>query len=149
MKQNLGFIYESARRASGLTQERWSEYLGVSAEAVRGYESGAYFPTDEVLLRMADISGVKALPYWHLSQKSRVAAEILPELSDGKTIPEAVLGLLIRIEDFREDSMKELMRIAEDGKITEDERETYRLAMRRLQEMIRAAYELGYAKETP
>lgn len=147
MKLELGIIYANARQASGLTQERWAEYLGVSTEAVRSYELGAYLPTDEVLLRMADISGVKALPYWHLSQKSRVASSILPELDGGKTIPEAVLGLLIQIDDFREDGMKELMRIAADGKISDEERSVYQTAMRQLQNLIRRAYELGYAKE--
>ena len=149
MKENYGNIYRNARKAAGLTQERWAEFLGVSAEAVRQYESGMIMPAEDVLLSMADISGIKALPYWHLSQKSRIAAGILPELSDGKTIPEAVLALLIRLDDFREGSMKDLIRIAEDGKVTDDERRTYEHAMRQLNELIRIAYELGYARDTP
>lgn len=149
MKKDLGLCYRSARKASGLTQDRWAEFLGVSAEAVRGYESGTYFPSDDVLVRMTDISGLAVLPYWHLQQKSRVAAEILPDLEDGKTIPEAVLGLLIQIDDFRDDGMKELIRIAADGKVSDDEEEIYQSAMHQLQDLIRRAYELGYAKETP
>ena len=147
MNLRLGKIYESARAASGYTQERWAEYLGVSTEAVRSYELGKYFTTDEVLLRMADISGNKALPYWHLSQKSRVAAEILPKLEGTKSLPEAVLALLVQIEDFQEDGLKELMRIAADGKVSEDEVAAYRTAVAEIMELIRRAYACGYAKE--
>lgn len=147
MNLRLGKIYESARTASGFTQERWAEYLGVSTEAVRSYELGKYFPTDEVLLRMADISGNKALPYWHLSQKSRIAAAILPELEDERGLPEAVLGLLIRIDDFRETGMRSLLRIASDGKVSEDEQEAYADAIAQLNNLVRCAYAVGYAKE--
>lgn len=149
MNLRLGKIYESARAASGYTQERWAEYLGVSTEAVRSYELGKYFPTDEVLLRMADISGNKALPYWHLSQKSRVAADILPKLEGTKSLPEAVLALLVQIEDFQEDGLKELMRIAADGKITRDEGPIFDDCLRQLQQLIQKAYALVYAEEEP
>ena len=88
MKEDCGNIYKNARRASGLTQERWAEYLGVSTEAVRQYESGTIMPGDDVLLMMADISGMKILPYWHLSRKSRIAGAILPELDDQKGLPD-------------------------------------------------------------
>ncbi|MBR6353965.1 MAG: helix-turn-helix transcriptional regulator, partial [Oscillospiraceae bacterium] len=46
-------IYRNARQVSGLTQERWAEALGLSAEAVRQYEAGKILPSDEVVLRMA------------------------------------------------------------------------------------------------
>ena len=148
MNLRLGKIYESARTASGFTQERWAEYLGVSTEAVRCYELGKYVPTDEELMRMADISGNKALPYWHLSQKSRVAAEILPKIKKKKSLPEAVLALLVQIEDFQEDGLKQLMRIAADGKITRDETAVFDDCLRQLQQLIQKAYALTYAEET-
>ena len=96
---------------------------------------------------MADISGVKALPYWHLSRKSRIAAKILPELEEEKGLPEAVIGLLIQTDDFREDGMQELLRIAADGKISDEEKEIYTDSLRQLQELIRRAFALGFAKE--
>ena len=148
MNLALGKIYANARVASGYTQERWAEYIGVSTEAVRSYELGSYLPTDEVLLKMADISGMKALPYWHLSQKSRVAAEILPKLEGTKSLPEAVLALLVQIEDFQEDGLKELMRIAADGKITRDEAAIFNDCLTQLQKLMQKAFALTYAEET-
>lgn len=149
MERCFGNIYKNARMVAGLTQERWSEYLGVSPDTVRNYESGRTIPDEETLLCMADISGMKILPYQHLSQKSRIASGILPELEQERGLPEAVLGLLIQIDDFREDGMKELIRIAADGKISEDEATVFELCLHRLRELIKSAYALGYAREEP
>lgn len=146
MKNDCGNIYRNARVASGFTQERWAEFLGVSTEAVRQYENDAIMPSEEVLLRMADLSGMKILPYWHLSRKSRLAAAILPELEDQRGLPEAVLSLLIQIESFQDSGMKDLMRIAQDGRVDENELPDYENAIRQLHELVRSAYALGYAK---
>ena len=147
MEQQPRNIYKTARKVAGLTQERWAEMIGVSAEAVRQYEAGTIMPGDDVLLMMADISGMKILPYWHLSRKSRIAGAILPELDDQKGLPEAVLGLLIGIDDFKTVGLPQLLRIAADGKVSRDEEEAYRQAMGQLMDVVRLAYACGYAKE--
>ena len=92
MDPKSGNIYRNARITAGLTQERWAEYLGISPDSVRKYESGEMIPAEDILLMMADISGLKILPYWHLSQKSRIAGEILPTLEEQPALPQAVLG---------------------------------------------------------
>ena len=147
MKDNCGNIYRNARKAAGFTQERWAEFLGISPEAVRQYESDVIMPGEEVLLRMADISGLKILPYWHLSKKSRLAASILPELEEQRGLPEAVLGLLIQIENFQDNGMKALIRIAQDGHVAEDELQDFDEAVQQLRDLVRSAYALGYAKD--
>lgn len=146
MKERSGNIYRNARQTAGLTQERWAEYLGISPEAVRQYEAGIIMPGDEVVLRMAEVSGMHILAYWHLVRKSRLAAQILPELEEQKGLPEAVLGLLIQLDDFREDGMKKLVRIAADGKIDEDETEEYLRILEQLRELLRRGYELSFAE---
>lgn len=147
MDQRSGNIYRNARITAGLTQERWAEYLGISADSVRKYESGEMMPAEDVLLMMADISGLKILPYWHLSQKSRIAGEILPKLEEPPALPQAVLALLISIENFQERGLRDLLRIASDGKISDDEIIPYGQALEQLNEMVRNAYAVGYAKE--
>lgn len=146
MKERSGNIYRNARQTAGLTQERWAEYLGISPEAVRQYEGGIIMPSDEVVLKMAEVSGMHILAYWHLVRKSRLAAKILPELEEQKGLPEAVLGLLIQLDDFREDGMKKLVRIAADGKIDEDETEDYLRILEQLRELLRRGYELSFAE---
>ena len=145
MKEHCRNIYQTARRAAGMTQERWAEHVGVSVEAVRQYEGGIIMPSDEVVLRMAEISGMLILPYWHLTRKSRIAAAILPELGE-KRLPEAVLGLLTQIDDFREDGMRKLLRIAADGKVNDNEIAAYEDAMQQLTMLVEQALALGFAK---
>ena len=137
-------IYQSARRTAGLTQERWAELLGVSVEAVRLYETDKNMPSDAVVLRMAEAAGQQIICYWHLLAKSRCAQRVLPALTD-RQLPEAVLNLLVRVRDFRDDGLESLMRIAADGHVALGEMPAYREAIRQLQELVQAAYELQYA----
>ena len=146
MKEKCRNIYRIARDTAGLTQERWAENLGISVEAVRQYESGTIMPGDDIVLQMAEISGQLILPYRHLVRKSRVAAAILPELDDELGLSETVLSLLIQIDDFREDGLRKLTRIASDGKISEDEAETYDKAIQQLSRLIALAMSLSYIK---
>ena len=147
MDRKSGNIYRNARITAGLTQERWAEYLGISPDSVRKYESGEMMPAEDILLMMADISGLKILPYWHLSQKSRIAGEILPTLEEQPALPQAVLGLLIAIENFQERGMRDLMRIASAGKVSAAEIIPFGQALAQLSEMVRSAYAVGYSKE--
>ena len=57
-----------------------------------------------------------------------------------------MLGLLIQLDDFREDGMKQLVRIAADGKIDEDETEDYLQILEQLRELLRRGYELSFAE---
>lgn len=80
MRDKSGNIYYNARFAAGMTQARWAEMLGVSEETVRRYEAGTITPGDDIVLSMADLSGLQILGTWHLRRKSMVAAELLPEV---------------------------------------------------------------------
>lgn len=146
MKQELRNIYRDARRTAGLTQERWAELLGISAEAVRQYEGGKILPSDDVVLTMAEVSGQHIVAYWHLANKSRVAGRILPSLCR-RTLAEAVLNLLVKTEDFQRRGMDDLKRLAADGRIRQEEIEAYGEALQQLREVIAAAYELEYAEQ--
>ena len=146
MQSDYRNIYQDARKTAGLTQERWAELLGISSDAVRQYETDRILPSDEVVLRMAEASGQQIICYWHLIHKSRVAAELLPKL-DLKSLPEAVLGLLVAVELFEKGGMRELTRIAADGKVSEDERGDYQKALEQLRGVIRAALHIEFAEE--
>lgn len=146
MEQEYRNIYQNARRTAGLTQERWAEVLGISPDAVRKYEAGVILPSDEVVLRMAEAAGQWILAYWHLIRKSRAAGRILPQVKR-RTLPEAVLGVMCRIEDFTRGGLEDLKRLAADGKITQDEVLAYGEAIAQLRDVIRAAYELEFAEE--
>lgn len=146
MQSDYRNIYQDARRTAGLTQERWAELLGISVDAVRQYETDRILPSDEVVLRMAEAAGQQIICYWHLIHKSRVAASLLPEL-DRKSLPEAVLSLLVAVRNFQDDGMRELTRIAADGKISPEEQADYMTAMEQLQSVVCEALHLQFAEE--
>lgn len=146
MQEDCNNIYRNARKTAGLTQERWSELIGVSVEAVRQYEGGIILPGDDVAVKMAEVCGQHIVCYWHLLNKSRAAAKILPDIQH-RRLPEAVLTLLSWVKNFQSGGMEELLRIAADGKVTEDEREAYGAALRQLRGLITAAWELQFSEE--
>jgi len=138
-------LYYNARKTAGLTQERWAELLGLSVEAVSQYERGTILPSDEVVLRMAEAAGQQIVCYWHLLNKSRVAGRVLPEI-EKRPLSEAVLKLLVQVEDFQRSGLEDLKRIAADGKISgADESIAYEDALEQIRLLIEAAYELQYA----
>lgn len=139
-------IYKNARKAAGLTQERWAEVLGLSPEAVRQYETGQILPRDEIVLRMAEVAGQTIVCYWHMLNKSRVAAELLPDV-DEIPLPQAVLQLLRRMRDFdRRHRLDELVGIAEDGIVDETERPDFDAIVAELMEMFAAAMQVRFSQ---
>lgn len=146
MQSDYRNIYQDARRTAGLTQERWAELIGISVDAVRQYETDRITPSDEVALRMAEAAGQQIICYWHLLHKSRVAAELLPEINR-KKLPEAVLQLLVAVEQFRETGLRDLTRIAADGKISPDEAEAFSRLLEQLRDLVSAALGIEFAEE--
>ena len=54
---NMKNIYQAAREAAGMTQERASELIGLSVESIRNYETEKRIPADETVIKMAEIYG--------------------------------------------------------------------------------------------
>lgn len=146
MQDNCGNIYYNARRTAGLTQERWAEVLGISVESVRLYEGGVNMPSDEIALRMAEVAGQQIICYWHLLRKSKMANRLLPQI-EKRPLPEAVIALLVKLRDFSEDGMQELLRIAADGRVDPQEREIYNDAIRQLRELLSAGLHVEFAEK--
>lgn len=144
MERDYTNIYYNARHTAGLTQERWAELLGLSVDSVKQYEAGKITPSDEVVLRMAEAAGQHIIYYWHLLHKSRVAGQILPQI-ERRTLPEAVLTLLTRLQRFQSGNLSQLMELAADGKIDEDEVRDFGVCLDELRELIQAAYQIEYA----
>ena len=138
-------IYYNARKTAGMTQARWAEMLGVAEESVRRYEAGTMMPADDIVLRMADLSGLQILGTWHLRLKSAVAADVLPEVQR-LPLAQAVVQLLDAIDDFTEKHhARTLISIAADGKVLPEEQEEFDRVVRDLQPLIRAALQIDFA----
>lgn len=146
MQDNYRNICKIGRQTAGMTQERWAEAIDYSVESVRLCESGKQIPGDDVVLRMIEVAGMPVLGYWHMLNKSRMAAEILPEV-ETVPLPQAVLALICRIRDFAEKHRTDtLMDIAADGVIDERERPEFDAIVRELEGVVQAALTLKYSE---
>lgn len=137
-------IYKNARATAGLTQERWAEQLGVSADMVRLYEGGRNFPSDDVVARMAEVAGMPVLGYWHLKFKSALANDALPDV-EIVPLPQAVLKLLIEIQHLKPE-IDELVRIAADGVVDNVEADHFYDILDDLDDVVEAALAVKYAE---
>ena len=144
MEQAPRNIYKTARKVAGLTQERWAEAVGVSVDSIRGYENGTVIPADETVKAMSEISGLSPLSYWHLCNKSKLAADVLPEV-EHLPLPQAALQLLLAIDDFN-GIHGDLIRLAADGQISSDEARDWAGIVRRLDGIVQAALQLKVAE---
>lgn len=146
MQESYRNICRIARQTAGLTQERFAEQIDVSVESVRLYEAGKGMPSDDVVTRMIEVAGMPVLGYWHLLNKSRIAADILPELQEC-SLPQAVIQLICRMRDFgKKHRTDTLLEIAEDGRIDEYERPEFDAIVDELGEIVKAAMQLRYAQ---
>lgn len=147
MEKKSRNIYETARRAAGMTQERWSEAIGVSPDSVRLYESGRGLPSDDIVVRMADVSGMQSLCVTYLRDKSAVAAMLLPKVSE-RTFTQAVCTLVHLMSDFTSKHRNDdLLMIAADGHIDDDQQELFAEIYKELEGVIKASIELKFARE--
>lgn len=144
MEQRTVNIYKNARQTAGLTQERWAEQLGVTADTVRLYESGRNFPSDEVAARMAEVAGMPVLGYWHLKLKSSLANDELPDV-ERVPLPQAVVALLAAM-DAMQPMVKELLMIARDGAVDEAETALFEDILDDLEDVVTAALAVKYAE---
>lgn len=144
MQDNYHNICKIGRQTAGMTQERWAEAIDYSVESVRLCESRKQIPSDDVVLRMIEVSSMPVLGYWHLINKSRMAMAILPEV-EAVPLPQAVLELICRIRDFAE-KHRALMNIAADGVIDEHERPEFDAIVRELEGVVQAALTLKYSE---
>lgn len=144
MDQQPRNIYKTARRFAGMTQERWAEAVGVSVDSIRCYENGSVLPSDATVAAMCEISNHAALGFWHLRNKSPLAAGTLPEVEQ-LPLPQAVVQLLCAINDFK-DYHGDLLTLAADGKITTSEAAAWENIVARLDAVIRAAIQVKVAE---
>ena len=146
MQDDYRNICKIGRKTAGMTQERWAEALDISVESVRQYESGKIMPSDDVVIRMVEVTSMPVLGYWHLQNKSRMAAAILPQV-ESTPLPQAVLQLILRIRDFAERHRTDRLReIAADGRIDHLERETFDTIVAELDAVVQAVMQLKYAE---
>ena len=140
MARDGGNIYQTARKAAGLTQEAAAERLAVSDTSIRAYESGERMPGDDIVARMCAVYNVQYLGLQHLQLKTALLPDCVQEARP-EPLPVAVIKL---VEAHRSD---QLMEIAEDGVISDSERALFEEITCELGDIVQAALALQYAEE--
>lgn len=139
-------IYAQCRVEAGFTQESWAEALEISVESVKAYELRLRVPAHGIVLRMIEESGCEWLALRHL-QETAGCLEVIPDVPV-RSLPMAAIALINKIMAFAEKHRdKQLLQIAEDGVIDENERELFSEIVEDLTALIGAAYQVRYAQE--
>ena len=139
-------IYASCRRRTGMTQEAWAEKLDVSVESVKRYETDVRIPPLHIVKAMADLSGDESLAYRFLA-KTTQELDVLPDI-EMLNLQAATIRMMNRMARFAAKARdRQLMEIAEDGIISEEEQPLYAEIMDELTGIITAFYKLKFYTE--
>ncbi len=139
-------IYQAAREAAGMTQERAAELIGLSVESIRSYELEKRIPADETVIKMAEIyGGANYLAYQHLKHKSMIGNVILPDVTE-IPLSQAALQMINEMNDFIQ-CEPEIIRITMDGIIDTNEELSWIDIIQKCQRLCKAVLTLQYARK--
>ena len=124
-------IYKTCREAAGYTQERAAELLNLSVRQLARFEAGELIPGDDIAYSMVMLYDSQYLAVQHLRSASHLAATI------------RLFNSFSRWADKRRD--RQLLEIAEDGVIDEEERPMFDEIVRELGGLVKDFYELQLA----
>lgn len=147
MLSNYRNCYQRARKNTRLSQEQAAEYLNISPESVKAYETGLRVPPNAVVILMAEIYQTPWLALEHLKVTSAPLG-VLPEGITVQTLQPAVIRLINSVLDFADRRRdRQLLRIAEDGVISEEERPAFEGILEELDGIVRSALQLKFIDE--
>ena len=115
-------IYKICREQAGYTQERAAELLNCSVRQLARYEADEAPVPDDLAYAMVRLYNSQYLAVEHLRLVSQLAASIIPAVEQ-ISLQTAAMRLFNAVMDFVEAHPdRKLLRIAEDGIITPEER---------------------------
>ena len=121
MQREYRNIYKAARLDAGLSQEAAAEVLDLSVESVRAYETGQTVPPNDKVLRMAEAYGSPGLRLEHARATDELG--IIPQGAVPQPFELLTIQLYTNLMTFAEKHRgQQLLQIAADGVIDEDER---------------------------
>ena len=114
-------LYKKARRAAGVTQERAAELLNLGVRTLADYETGQRRPPAQTVASMAALYGAPLLGLAHLREVDELG--VIPQAETPARFELLTLRLYNSLAAFAERRRgRQLLGIAEDGRIDEAER---------------------------
>ena len=140
-------IYKICREQAGYTQERAAELLSCSVQQLARYEAGASPVPDDLAYAMVGLYNSQYLAVEHLRLVSQLAASIIPAVEQ-ISLQTAAMRLYNVVMDFVEAHPdRRLLRIAEDGVITPEERPILDEILGELRTLSKVCFEVQAATE--
>lgn len=144
MNKRCENIYKIARKKAGLTREEAAELLHISVRSLADYEAGVTIPKDDIVCEMIEIYDAPWLGYQHLRYSSEVGKRYLPDITL-TDLARAVLRFQKEVRDI--DSIdKDMIDIACDGEINDDELDRWQQVRKEIDEMAGAALAIMFTK---
>lgn len=148
MSENYPTIYQTARKKARLTQEQAAEGLYLSVESLKAYELSLRVPPNGTVVAMTELYRSPWLALEHLKSTSAPLG-VLPEGITVQALPTAAIRLINSVLDFADRHRdRQLLRIAEDGIISEDEQPIFDEIVQELDSIIRAALQVKFTPES-
>lgn len=152
MQQSCTNIYKTARANAGLTQERAAELLALSVESVKAYETGVRVPPASTVAAMSEVYGSPGLRLEHARATDELG--IIPEAARPREFPLAAMQFYNYLLDWAgKHRGQQILKIAEDGVVDENERPLYDEIVCELEGMAAALLSLmcceGAKRERP
>jgi transcriptional regulator with XRE-family HTH domain len=144
MTRNCGNIYKFSRKQAHLTQEQAAELLSISTRSLLEYEAGRVTPSDDVVCNMIEIYNLPQLAYMHLKLSTEIGRRFLPDISYSD-LAQSVLKLQKEVGDLSKVS-GEMIDIACDGIIEEDEKKRWGEVTKQINHVAGAALTLMFAR---
>ncbi len=148
MDKKTGNAIKRARILTGYSQEKAAEMSGYSVDSIQAWEAGTRRASVEALDTLALCYNAPWLAGMYLRELSQGSfADTIPDFTPGEPLPQTVAALLNHMYAFCDrHSDRRLLAIAADGKVTDVEQPELDAIMEDLQEVIKAAMEVRYAK---
>lgn len=147
MPQEYPNALKTARQAAHLTLEAASERADVSVQSYKAYEYGGRLPPNDVAVRLCEALEAPWLALVYLREVSE-KLDVLPQDIKVQSLPTAVITLINRVFAFADHHRdRQLLTIAEDGVIDEDERPVFDEITDDLDGIIGAALAVKYPRE--
>lgn len=138
---------KKARIESGLTQEQAAEAVDVSLESWKAYEYGQRVPPVSVAERICEEMDA---PWFALEYLRRTGESlgVLPEEITVQALPTAAIQLINRVSDFANEQWdRQLLRIAEDGVVDEQEGPVFAEIVTALDGIVGAALQVKFTTD--
>lgn len=135
-------IYKTSREHAGLTQEAAAGYMGIAVETLRAYETGGRRPADDMVSAMVTLYDDQYLGYLHM--QSSPLSDCIPRVRL-QGIQQAAMRIVRLVKRFaRDQRVDQLLEIAEDGVIDEEELPVFQEIMSELRAIVESVLALGF-----